>query len=192
MKKLFTLFLSMAVTLSLALPAWAANTAHTTQTRIGYTDYDLSDLVGIESLTAARAATTSKEATAGTVEARLFNNATGTIVGTSPTFKFTGIPTGAKITNIQAWNPSKSNISQGKFTAIEKVQVICAGQGSGFFKYWVTSKPSDANSCNTTALNGLKADSTYQIQIQGRVLSNYTGMDGFTIRGTIVRVTYSY
>lgn len=106
MKKLFTLFLSMAVTLSLALPAWAANTAQSTQARIGYTDYDLTDLAVIESFTATRTASSSKDATVGTVEARLFNNATGTIIGTSPAFKFTGIPTGAKITNIQAWNPS--------------------------------------------------------------------------------------
>jgi hypothetical protein len=192
MKKLSTLFLSMVITLSFTASVWAANTTQMPETRIGYTDFNLSDLVGTETLAAARATSASKEATVGKVEARLFNNATGTIVGTSPTFKFTGIPTGAKITNIQAWNPSKSNISQGKFTAIEKVQVLCGGQGSGFFKFWVTSEPSTSYPCNTTELNGLNADNTYQIQIQGRVLSNYTGMDGFTIRGTIVRVTYSY
>lgn len=192
MKKLSTLFLSMVITLSFAASAWASDTTASSGTRIGYTDFNLSDLVGTETLAAARAATASKDATVGTVEARLFNNATGTIVGTSPTFKFNGIPTGAKITNIQVWNPSKSNISQGKFTAIEKVQVFCGGQGSGFFNFWVTSAPSTSNPCNTPVLNGLNADSTYQIQIQGRVLSNYTGADGFTIRGTIVRVTYSY
>lgn len=192
MKKLFSLFLSMVITLSFTVSAWAADTIQIPGTRIGYTDYQLTDLLDSDTLAAARASEANKEAIVGKVEARLFKNATGTIVGTSPTFKFTGIPTGAKITNVQAWNPSKSNISQGKFTAIEKVQVFCGGQGSGFFKLWVTDNPSTANPCNTTVLNGLDADSTYYIQIQGRVLSNYTGSDGFTIRGTMVRVTYSY
>lgn len=192
MKKLFSLFLSMVITLSFTVSALAADTTQSPGTRIGYTDYNLSDLVGTDTLAATRAATSNREATVGPVEARLFHNATGTIVGTSSTFKFTNIPTGAKITNVQAWNPSKSNISQGKFTAIEKVQVFCGGQGSGFFKFWVTDKPSTSYPCNTTVLNGLNADSTYYIQIQGRVLSNYTGADGFTIMGTIVRVTYSY
>ncbi|RKD33330.1 hypothetical protein [Lacrimispora algidixylanolytica] len=192
MKKLFSLFLSMVMTLCFTVSAWAADTTQIPGTRIGYTDYKLSDLMGTDTLAAVRAASSSKEATVGPVEARLFKNATGTIVGTSSTFKFTNIPTGAKITNVQAWNPSKSNISQGKFTAIENVQVFCGGQASGFFKFWVTDNPSTANPCNTTVLNGLNADSTYYIQIQGRVLSNYTGSDGFTIRGTKVRVTYSY
>lgn len=192
MKKLFTLFLSMVITLSFTVSALAADTTQIPGTRIGYTDYSLSDLLGVNTLAASRAVESSKEATVGTVEARLFRNATGNIVGTSPTFKFTGIPTGAKITNVQAWNPSKSNISQGKFTAIENVQVFCGGQGSGFFKFWVIDNPTISYPCNTTVLNGLNADSTYHIQIQGRVLSNYTGSDGFTIRGTMVRVTYSY
>lgn len=189
MKKLFSLLLCMLCSLSLSIPAWAVDTSQQNQTRIGYAEYDLSELIGTNELTATRK---SKEVTAGTVTARLFNAPSGTIVGKSPTFKISGLPSNAKITNVQAWNPSKSNISQGKYTAIEKIQVHCGSNKSGFFKFWVTSAPTLSYPCNTTGLNGLNPNNTYTIEISGRVLSNYTGMDGFTIRGTKVRVTYSY
>ncbi len=135
MKKLLALFLCMTTILSISVTALAADTSYETGTHIGYADYYLSELVDANALSAIGPITANKDATVSKVEARLFNGATGIIVGTSPTFRFTGVPTGAKITNVQAWNPSKSNISQGKFTAIENIQVFCGSQASGFFKF---------------------------------------------------------
>lgn len=189
MKKIFSLLLCMICSLSLSIPAWAVDASQKNEIRIGYAEYDLSELIGSNALTATRE---SKEVTAGTVTARLFNAPSGTITGMSPTFKITGLPSKAKITNVEAWNPSKGNISQGKFTAIEQIQVHCGSERSGFFKYWVISAPTLSYPCNTTGLNGLDANNTYAIEITGKVLSNYTGMDGFTIKGTKVRVNYSY
>lgn len=108
MKKIFSLLLCLICSLSLSIPAWAVDTSQENEIRIGYAEYDLSELIGTNALTATRA---SKEITAGTVTARLFNAPSGTITGISPTFKISGLPSGAKITNVEAWNPSKSNIT---------------------------------------------------------------------------------
>lgn len=189
MKKIFSLLLCLICSLSLSLPAWAVDASQENEIRVGYAEYDLSELIGTNALTATRER---KEVTAGTVTARLFNAPSGFITGKSPTFKISGLPSTAKITNVEAWNPSKSNITQGKYTAIEQIQVYSTSGRSGFFKYWVISAPTPSNPCNATGLNGLNPNDTYYIEITGRVLSNYTGMDGFTIKGTKVRVTYSY
>lgn len=193
MKKILSIIISMATLLCLSAPAMAEGISNNVGKNMGYVDYELDDLIsGPDIALNTSRASAKMDATAGTVEGRLFDYETGTAVGKSANFKFTGIPDGAKITNIQAWNPSKSNISQGKFTAVENIQVLHDGMASEYFKFWVISEPSSQRPCNTAAFNGLNANATYAIQIQGYVANNESGMDGFTVRGTKVRVSYTY
>jgi hypothetical protein len=189
MKKLLSFLLCIMMIMSFSVSAMAAENVGN---RVGYIEYDIADLIGADSIATVTSTTANKETTAGVVEARTLGGATGVITGTSATFTFSGIPTNAVITNVQAWNPSKNNITQGKFTAIENIQVYHGSTPSGYFKFWVIDAPTTLYPCNTTALNGLLANATYRIQIQGRVASNVTGFDGFTVRGTKVRVTYRY
>lgn len=190
MKKSLSLVLAFATLLSISTTALAAEPVENNNSEVQYIDYDLEELLGDNGITPL-AASAYKDASAGTVSANLMNGATGNVIGESSTFKFSGIPSGAKIKNIQAWNPSKSNVTQSKFTGVEKIQVVRNNSASDWFKYWITPEPSSMYPCNTSSFNGLDANATYSIRIQGRVITNQSGFDGFTARGTKVRVTYT-
>lgn len=189
MKKSLSFALALATMLSISTAAMAAEPIESNISGMQYIEYDLSELVDTNGIMPL-ATTSQKDVSAGTVSANLNNGATGTLVGESATFKFTGIPSNAKIKNIQAWNPSKSNVTQSKFTGVEKIQVVRNNVPSDWFKYWITPEPSAMYPCNTSAFNGQDANATYSIRIQAKVITNQSGFDGFTARGTKVRVTY--
>lgn len=178
----------MLVTLS--APAMAADTSEEVGTRIGYAEYELSDLIGADSIMPRASAT--KEKALGKISAYKSGGQTGAIFAACAPFTFTGIPSTAKISNIQAWNPLKSNISQGGLTAIENFKVYCKGEPSALFKFQTIASPTTQYSCSTSSLNGRSANAPYYVEIHGTVMQNLTGVDGFTVAGAKLRVTYTY
>lgn len=187
MKKSISCILALATMFSISIVTLAAETVESNIPNVQYIDYDLNELIDDNGIMPF-ATTAKKDATVGTVSANLID-AEGPVIGSSATFKFSGIPTGAKIKDIQAWNPSKSNISQNRFTGIENIQIVRDGVPSEWFRYWIMPEPTLSKKCNTSSFNNLLANATYSIRIQGTVINNESGFDGFTVRGTKVRVT---
>jgi len=143
----------------------------------------------------------SKEYIVPVVTERLFGTDTGTLYSASAAFSFTGIPSNAKITNIQVWNPLSSNVSQGPGTTIDGVRIQWIEdlynsnsdtEFSDLFPLYIISAPTSQNPCNTVSLNGFDASKTFRFWIFGEVKQNITGVEGFTVLNTRVRVTYSY
>lgn len=99
------------------------------------------------------------------------------------------IPEGATIQSITLYCPTGTRVTQSKYTAINNYLVMDLDTGdTTTIPFQVTSNPSSKNT--STALAGKPANVRFLVQIQGRILQQYTGMDGFTVFGGKMIVTY--
>lgn len=99
------------------------------------------------------------------------------------------IPEGATIQSITLYCPTGTRVTQSKYTAINNYLVTDLDTGdTTTIPFQVTSNPSSKNT--STALAGKPANVRFLVQIQGRILQQYTGMDGFTVFGGKMIVTY--
>lgn len=99
------------------------------------------------------------------------------------------IPEGATIQSITLYCPTGTRVTQSKYTAINNYLVMDLDTGdTTTIPFQVTSNPSSKNT--STALAGKPANVRFLVQIQGRILQQYTGMDGFTVFGGKMLVTY--
>lgn len=99
------------------------------------------------------------------------------------------IPEGATIQSITLYCPTGTRVTQSKYTAINNYLVTDLDTGdTTTIPFQVTSNPTSKNT--STALAGKPANVRFLVQIQGRILQQYTGMDGFTVFGGKMIVTY--
>lgn len=99
------------------------------------------------------------------------------------------IPEGATIQSITLYCPTGTRVTQSKYTAINNYLVTDLDTGdTTTITFQVTSNPSSKNT--STVLAGKPANVRFLVQIQGRILQQYTGMDGFTVFGGKMIVTY--
>ena len=99
------------------------------------------------------------------------------------------IPEGATIQSITLYCPTGTRVTQSKYTAINNYLVTDLDtEDTTTIPFQVTSNPSSKNT--STVLAGKPANVRFLVQIQGRILQQYTGMDGFTVFGGKMIVTY--
>lgn len=99
------------------------------------------------------------------------------------------IPEGATIQSITLYCPTGTRVTQSKYTTINNYLVTDLDTGdTTTIPFQITSSPSSKNT--STELAGKPANVRFLVQIQGRILQQYTGMDGFTVFGGKMIVTY--
>lgn len=76
--------------------------------------------------------------------------------------------------------PTSVKVTQSKYTAIKSF-VISNNLTKTTLEFLKTDKPT--SQCKTTAFAGDSANVKWFIQMQGQILMQYTGMDGFTVFG---------
>lgn len=115
---------------------------------------------------------------------------TGVITSIGQIVDFTSvIPEGATIQSITVYCPTGTRVTQSKYTAINNYLVTDLDtRDTTTIPFQITSNPSSKNA--STALAGKPANVRFLVQIQGRILQQYTGMDGFTVFGGKMLVTY--
>ena len=115
---------------------------------------------------------------------------TGTIYSIGQNVDFSGvIPDGATIKSVTIYCPTGTKVTQSKYTTIKNYVITSyATNTSATVPFQQTSKPSSTN--KTTAFEGEAANVKFLVRIEGRILQQYTGMDGFTVFGGKMIVEY--
>lgn len=115
---------------------------------------------------------------------------TGTIYSIGQNVDFSKvIPNGATIKSITIYCPTGTKVTQSKYTTIKNYVITSyATNTSATVPFQQTSKPSSTN--KTTAFEGEAANVKFLVRIEGRILQQYTGMDGFTVFGSKMIVEY--
>lgn len=115
---------------------------------------------------------------------------TGTIYSIGQNVDFSGvIPDGATIKSITIYCPTGTKVTQSKYTTIKNYVITSYATGtSATVPFQQTSNPSSTN--KTTAFEGEAANVKFLVRIEGRILQQYTGMDGFTVFGGKMIVEY--
>lgn len=100
------------------------------------------------------------------------------------------IQEGATIKSITIYCPTGTRVTQSKYTTINNYLVTDLETGDTItIPFQTTNNPSSKST--STALAGKSANIRFLVQIQGKILQQYTGMDGFTVFGGKMIVTYS-
>lgn len=115
---------------------------------------------------------------------------TGTITSVGQNVDFSSvIPAGSVIESITIYCPSSTRVTQSKYTTINNYLISSYGTGTtATVSFKKTDSPSSTS--RTTAFAGESANVRFLVQIQGRIIQQYTGMDGFTVFGGKMIVTY--
>lgn len=99
------------------------------------------------------------------------------------------IPEGATIQSITIYCPTSTKVTQSKYTTINNYIVTDLETGESVtIPFKITDKPSAIST--STAWAGEAANVRFLVQIQGRILQQYTGMDGFTVFGGKMSIAY--
>lgn len=123
-------------------------------------------------------------------DAAYSKGATGTITSTGQYVDLSKIiPKGSEIKGITIYCPTTIKVTQSTYTTIDNYLIKHTEKtGSTSVKFQKTNSPTTSN--KTTALNGLSADTKLFVQLQGNVLRQVTGLDGFTVMGGEMIIEY--
>ena len=106
---------------------------------------------------------------------------TGAITSIGQNVDFSSIiPQGSVIESITIYCPTGTRVTQSKYTTINNYLISSYETG--------TNSPSSTS--KTTAFSGEAANVKFLVKIQGKIIQQYTGMDGFTVFGGKMIVTY--
>ena len=101
----------------------------------------------------------------------------------------TVIPEGATIQSITIYCPTGTKVTQSKYTTINNYLITDLETADTItIPFKRTDNPSSTST--STALTGKPANVRFLVQIQGKILQQYTGMDGFTVFGGKMIVAY--
>ena len=110
---------------------------------------------------------------------------TGAITSIGQNVDFSSIiPQGSVIESITIYCPTGTRVTQSKYYLISSYETGTTATVS--FKQ--TNSPSSTS--KTTAFSGEAANVKFLVKIQGKIIQQYTGMDGFTVFGGKMIVTY--
>ncbi|MGN8774395.1 hypothetical protein [Candidatus Weimeria sp. HCP3S3_B5] len=99
------------------------------------------------------------------------------------------LPSGSTITDITLYCPRSEKVTQSKFTTINNYELTNKSTNNKTtVRFWRTDNPS--SSSRTSYFNGDSSNTKFYIRIQGSILQQYTGMDGFTVYGSKMIVQY--
>ena len=110
------------------------------------------------------------------------SSATGTIKSIGQFVDFSSvIPSGSTIVSVTIYIPTSVTVTQSPYTVIENFVLtnVTAGSPEQYVKFVRTNSPSSTS--KTTAFAGLNASSRWFVQIEGRIIQQYSGLDGFTV-----------
>lgn len=92
----------------------------------------------------------------------------------------TVIPAGNDIVSITLYCPTIVKVTQSLFTSIDN-WVVTGPQGSCSIPFWRTNTPTTM--CKSTVFAGTDANVRFLVNIQGTILQNQSGFDGFDVFG---------
>lgn len=115
---------------------------------------------------------------------------TGTITSPGQIVDFSSvIPAGSTIVSITIYCPTGTKVTQSKYTSINEYVITNLESGTvATVPFKITNNPTSTS--KTTAFAGEQANVRFLVQIRGRILQQYTGMDGFTVFGGKMIVEY--
>ncbi|AVK83455.1 hypothetical protein C3943_07655 [Lysinibacillus sp. B2A1] len=91
------------------------------------------------------------------------------------------IPTGSKVVSVTIYCPTNVSVTQSLYTSIDNYRLTNGDGTTATVKFQKTNTPTSTS--KTTAFAGDNASSLWFVQIEGTVLMQHTGMDGFTVFG---------
>ncbi|MEC1178237.1 hypothetical protein P9B03_07050 [Metasolibacillus meyeri] len=91
------------------------------------------------------------------------------------------IPKESNVVSVTIYCPTNVSVTQSKYTSIDNYIVKNSAGSTATVKFQKTNTPTSTN--KTTALAGSRADGLWFVQIEGTILMQHTGMDGFTVFG---------
>jgi len=98
------------------------------------------------------------------------------------------IPKDSKVVSVTIYCPTDVSVTQSKYTSIDNYLVKNGAGSTATVKFQKTNTPTSTS--KTTAFAGEEASSLWFIQIEGTILMQDTGMDGFTVFGSRMIVEY--
>lgn len=174
MKKLVSILLSLLMVFSImSTTAFAADNSVENASDVKTIEVSLADVI-----TAAANPTSSKDLAKDFATS---TGQTGTIYSIGQYVDFSSaIPAGSTIVSVTMYCPTSVRVTQSKYTAINNF-IISSGSNRGTIPFVRTDTPTAA--CKSTLLAGAPANVKWLVQIEGKILMQDTGMDGFTVFG---------
>jgi hypothetical protein len=189
MKRTLPIFLSLVLIFGFfSVNAFAAEEVPVGGDRVGVAVIDIGESA-ITPLTVTRAVSGSTKSLAKDMAS---SSGTGTIYSIGQFVDFSGLPSNATIKSITLYTPTSVRVTQSPYTAILNWHVQAPSGGtSAIIKFLTTNSPGSQS--KSTVLAGNLARGKYFLKIEGRILSNQSGFDGFTVfGGSQMIVEYDY
>lgn len=115
---------------------------------------------------------------------------TGAITSIGQNVDFSSIiPQGSVIESITIYCPTGTRVTQSKYTTINNYLISSYETGTTATVSFKQTNSLSSTS-KTTAFSGEAANVKFLVKIQGKIIQQYTGMDGFTVFGGKMIVTY--
>jgi hypothetical protein len=183
LKKIISLFVTALMVSTLSTTVLAAEPIATQNNDVKQIEVSLDNVIK-----SSRTASTSYTEELSRDLAYSKQGQTGTINSIGQYVDFSKVlPKDSKVVSITIYCPTDVKVSQGKFTSINSY-IIRSGSDNTTVKFQKTDRPSIEN--KTTYFAGSPANVKWFIQVQGTVIKQYTGMDGFTIYGGKMIIEY--
>lgn len=181
MKKVLSLILTLIMFLSFPVTSFAAEAEATENSEIKTVEVALADVIQPFA-----------NATAKKVLGKDFANSSGTgkIISPGQIVDFTNaVPAGSTIVSVKIYCPTAARRSQSPYTTIDNYVLTHLDSGiQSTVKFQVTDNPSTIST--TTFFANQAASSRWIVQLEGTILMQYTGMDGFTVYGSTMIIEY--
>lgn len=98
------------------------------------------------------------------------------------------IPAKSKVVSITIYCPSDIKVTQSQFTTIDNYLISYDGSTSTAVKFQKTNNPTSTS--KTTFFKDKDANVRWFVQLEGTILKQHTGMDGFTVFGSKMIIEY--
>ena len=118
------------------------------------------------------------------------NGEVGTIYSYGQIVDFSrAIPKGSVIENVTVYCPRDVKVTQSKYTTIKNYCIENINTGTdAIVPFQQTDSPSSTN--QTTVFKKEEANTQFLIRIEGKILRQVSGIDGFTVFGGKIIVSY--
>lgn len=175
MKKILSLVLSLLMVTTLNLSTFAAEPTTKDMDQLKQIEVSLEDVMDF-SMRAGSSYTKqlSKDFATSSGQTGIINS-----IGQYVDFSSV-LPKDSKVVSITMYCPTDVKVTQSKYTAITSF-IISNGSTQTALKFLRTNSPT--SECKTTDFAGTPANVKWFVQIQGKILMQHTGMDGFTVNG---------
>lgn len=118
------------------------------------------------------------------------NGQTGNIFSSGQIVDFrNAVPRGSTIDSITIYTETSTKVTKSKYTTINNYIITNLDtETKATVQFMKTNNPSATS--RTTAFEGESANTRFWVRLQGRIISQDTGMDGFTVFGGKMIIAY--